>query len=115
MLGAYLICSESLLDQNVLNPLNMISLQLNQALFNRPAAGQLGFKVSAELLKVDLMWIYALDHCHLFSVSALLHFDCYPLLLLGNLLADAQLLGKAAYGTHLRTHLVAVTSATYLQ
>jgi hypothetical protein len=37
------------------------------------------------------------------------------LLLLGNLLADTELLGKAADGTHLRTHLVAVTSANITQ
>jgi len=35
------------------------------------------------------MGINALDNCHLFSISTLLNFDYDPLLLLGNLLADA--------------------------
>jgi type III secretory pathway component EscU len=67
----------------------MISLKLNQTVLYRPAAGQLGFQMSAQLLQIDLMRINALDNCHLFSISSLLNFDYDPLLLLGNLLADA--------------------------
>jgi len=51
--------------------------------------------MSAQLLQIDLMGIDALDNCHLFSIPALLDFDYNPLLLLGDLLADAKLLGKA--------------------
>ena len=66
----------------------MVALQLYQALFHSAAAGQLGFEMGAKLLKINLMRINALDDCHLFSIPALLYFHCYPLLLLGNLLAD---------------------------
>jgi len=65
----------------------------------------------AQLLQIDLMGIDPLDDCHLFTVPAFLDFHRDPLLLLGNLLADTKLRRKAADGTHLRTHLVAVTSA----
>jgi len=91
----------------------MVALQLDQTIFYSAAAGQLGFEMGTKLLKINFMRINALDDCHLFSIPTFLHFYSYPLLLLGNLLADAELLGKAADGTHLRTHLVAVTSAIY--
>jgi hypothetical protein len=93
----------------------MVALQLNQALFHSPTAGQLGLEMCAQLLKIDFMWINSLDDCHLFAIPTFLYFDRYPLLLLGNLLADTELFGKAADGTHLRTHLVAVTSANIPQ
>ena len=83
-----MICAKSLLHQDLFNPLNMIALQLDKALFDSPATGQLGFEMRAQLLQIDLMRIDALDNCHLFSIPALLDFHCYPLLLLGNLLAD---------------------------
>jgi len=114
-LGTYLICAKSLLHQDLFNPLNMIALQLDQAFFHSAATGQLGFEMCTKLLKIDLVRINALDDRHLFSIPTLLYFHCYPLLLLGNLLADTQLRRKATDGTHLRTHLVAVTSAIYQQ
>jgi hypothetical protein len=66
----------------------MVALQLDQTLFHSPTAGQLGFEMRAQLLQIDLMRINALDNCHLFSIPSFLDFYCYPLLLLGNLLAD---------------------------
>ncbi len=67
----------------------MVALQLDEAVFHSAATGELGFEMRAKLLKIDLVRIDALDDCHLFSIPSLLYFHCYPLLLLGNLLADA--------------------------
>lgn len=109
--GAYLICSESLLHQDIFYPLNMIALQLYEVIFHGSPAGQLGLEMGTELLKIYLVGIYSLNDCNFFSIPALLDFYRNPLLLLGNLFTDAKLPGKAADGAHLRTHFVAVTSA----
>jgi hypothetical protein len=113
LLGTDLICSESLLHQDILYPLNMVALQLYEVIFYSSSAGQLGFEMSTKLLKIYLMGIYPLYDGHFFSIPALLNLYCNPLLLLGNLFTDTKLPGKAADSAHLRTHFVAVTSARY--
>ncbi len=111
--GAYLLCAEPSFHKDILDPLDVVALQLDKALLYGSAASKLGFKIGTKLLEIYLVGIYALDDGHLFSIPALLNLDSDPLLLLSNLLTDAKLLGKAANSAHLRTHFVAVTSAKY--
>gem|GEM_PF-4502308 len=111
--GAYLICAKTPLYQDLFNPLNVVALQLNEAVLYSPTTGELGFQIGTQLLEIDLVRIDALNDCYLFTVPTLLNLDCYSLLFLGNLFTDTKLPGETADSAHLRTHLVAVTSNRY--